>query len=167
MQQKLDAVNERIGYKKLPDIHTEQGLEKFRQFMLDTLSTVSSSSVSTSSPALWWEMVRAAQCVRGVRHDVAEDVTLVERRVKSEKHHFAMIVKNKNLHAFKTIVLCLTEPSTEIVAFPECIKARKPCDAYVVFEDCEVMSKTYADALNSRPKTLFESMYREFVLAFK
>jgi hypothetical protein len=161
MQQSLNVINERMSYKKLDAVHKKEGLDRFEKFISNTLSTTG------SSPSLWWERIRASQCMKSVRRDIAEDVTLNERKVKSEKVYFARVSKNTNMYAYKTIILCLTEPTTELVDFPECIKALKPCDAYVVFEDCDVLSKTYINALNSRPTGWLDSMYREFVLAFK
>jgi hypothetical protein len=160
--QPLNVLNERMGCKKFSSVHTDKGLDQFRQFITHILST---SSQPTSS--LWWDKIRAAPCVKSVRLDVSANTTLTERKVKSENFYFAKGFKNGNLHAYKTIILCLTEPGAEVVEFPECIKATRPCDAYVVFEDCDVMSKTYVDALNSKPTTWYESLYREFVLAFK
>ena len=96
---------------------------------------------------------------------LAGDKTLSERRIKYR--YVAGVQYRGKIHAFKTIIVCLSEPSAELVAYPECIKVTKSCDVFVVLEDYDALSLAYGEAINSRPTTWFGHVYKEFVIAFK
>ena len=152
-ERRLDVLCDGSCYKKYADVHTEDGVARFRRCVAHLLTVTE------------WETLCNAEKVVGCRPSMAEDKTLSERRMKYQ--YVAGVECKGKIHAFKTMIVCLSEPSAELMAYPECIKVTKPCDAFVVLEDCDVVSLAYGEAINSRPTTWFGWAYKEFVLAFK